>query len=424
MENYRYDAHCHIFTLKYLLKEVKSLLHDILHGTYPWHAPHKKGMLASTKRWSDMKDFLKQLYELVRASAGSEEENLKFLQNEAKKAYPSENLRIIPLMMDIFYMLAYPLDKDMGIVTSRSLKPVEVDEQEFQEKWNEILDDFTQYVKSLEPVHKDRPLTANYTNIDEVLHIIEEERSVKPFLQLKSKRGMATISNVFYQTDGFCYHMDNLMDLVKNYKDELYPFIAIDPRREGIIEELLSGRFFNGDARFYGVKLYPRMGYHPQCKPMDAVYKYCNNNNLPITFHCGMSGFPPGENWKYAEFGDPINFEPIIKKYPNLKIDFAHLGSSSTSLKWANTIVRLINENDNVYADLSCYTQISDLDKILPLWNSNPKLKERLMFGTDFDVMYFTAFITMQDYYANFKSKFDRGDLSKLMYENPTRFLS
>lgn len=424
MENYRYDAHCHIFTLKYLLKEIKSLLHDVLHGTYPWHDPQAKGMLSYTKNLDDIKNFLRQLYELVRASAGSEEENLIFLQNEAKKIYPTENLRIIPLMMDIFYMLAYPLDKDNNIVSNKSFKTAEVDEKVFQENWNEILDDLTLYIKSFDSTHEKKSLSIAKNNFEQVLQIIEEERSVQPVLQMKNKKSMTTAPLGFYQTDGFCYHMDNLIDLVKKHNGELYPFIAIDPRREGIIDELLTGRFFKGDGRFYGVKLYPRMGYHPQCKPLDAVYKYCNDNKIPITFHCGMSGFPPGESWKYAQFGDPINFEPIVKKYKNLKIDFAHFGSSETSLKWANTIVRLINENDNVYSDFSCYTKISDLKNILPLWNNNPKLKERLMFGTDFDVMYFTAFTTMQNYYANFKEIFkNSSDLNKLMIDNPTRFL-
>lgn len=422
MENYRYDGHCHIFTLKYLLKEVKSLLHDVLYGTYPWQDPHSKKMLATGKSWSDIKDFLRQLYELVRASAGSEEENLNFLQNEAKKAYPSDSLRIVPLMMDIFYMLAYPLDKGEDIVPTKALKSVRVDEKMFQESWDDILNDFAQHVQSLEPTHKEKSLRATDNNNQQVLQIIEEERSVKPTLQMKSSRAMTTDFPGFYQTEGFCYHLNNLMDLVRKRKGELFPFIAIDPRREGMINELLSGSFFKGDERFYGVKLYPRMGYHPQSAPMDAVYKYCSDNDLPITFHCGMSGFPPGETREYADFGNPLNFEPVVKKYPNLKINFAHLGSSETSLTWANTIVRLINENENVYSDLSCYTKIDDLKKIYPLWISNPKLKTRLMFGTDFDVMYFTAFITMQNYYANFENIF-LNDLEPLMKDNTIRFL-
>jgi predicted TIM-barrel fold metal-dependent hydrolase len=422
MENFRYDAHCHIFTLKYLLKEVKSLLHDVLHGTYLLHDPNQKRMFAARENLSVIKDFLRQLYEMVRASAGSEEENLDFLQNAARETYPSDKLRIVPLMMDIFYMLAYPIDKDEDFVPAGIMKSVLEDEKMFQDNWDEILDDFTKYVESVESPLKEKSLRTTDNSINQIFQIIEEERPVKPVMQMKSSRDMATDSPGFYPTEGFIYHLNNLMDLVSKRKGELYPFIAIDPRREGIIECLLSGSFFTGDKRFYGVKLYPRMGYHPQCAPMDTVYKYCSDNNLPITFHCGMGGFPPGEKWKYAQFGNPLNFEPVIKKYPKLRIDFAHFGSSVTSLKWARTIVRLIKENDNVYSDLSCYTKKEELEKIVPLWNRNPKLKTRLMFGTDFDVMYFTAFITMKNYYANFESIF-KGDLELLMRDNPIRFL-
>jgi predicted TIM-barrel fold metal-dependent hydrolase len=421
MENYRYDAHCHIFTLKYLLKDVKSMLHDMLHGTYPWHDPDSKALLSTRGNWTDLKDFLRQLYELVRASAGTEEGNLNFLQNEAGKVFPSDTLRIVPLMMDVFYMLAYPLNKDQGVVTVKSLGAVPVDEKEFQDCWNEILDDLTLHIKSVNTKLKASPNTVAPDNTNRMLQMIEDERPVRPTLQLKSSPAGTTASTGFYPTEGFCYHMNNLMDLEQKRKGELYPFIAIDPRRPGMIDALLSGSFFKGDSKFYGVKLYPRMGYHPQCAPMDAVYKYCSDNNLPIIFHCGMSGFPPGTDWKYADFGNPIHFEPVIKKYPGLKIDFAHLGSSDPSLSWAKTIVRLINENDNVYSDLACYTHVDDLNNIFPLWTGNPKLKRRLMFGTDFDVMYFTGLITMQTYYANFQSLF-KADLKLLMHDNPVAF--
>ena len=133
------------------------------------------------------------------------------------------------------------------------------------------------------------------------------------------------------------------------------------------------------------------MGFHPQSKPMDAVYQYCSDHNLPIIFHCGMGGFPPSTTWKYFDFGNPLNFEQVIKKYPNLKIDFAHLGSSDPTCEWANTIIRLVNENDNMYSDLACYTSIDQLTPMKKFWDGNPKLKTRLMFGADFDVMYFTG---------------------------------
>ena len=190
-----------------------------------------------------------------------------------------------------------------------------------------------------------------------------------------------------------------------------------------MIDAIISGKFISNNGPFYGVKLYPRMGYHPQSAPMEALYKYCNENKIPITFHCGKSGFPPGSEWKYADFGNPENFELIIKNYPNLKINFAHLGSSDPTYNWANTIINFINKYNNVYSDLACYVDITDLEAAKVFWDHNPKLQSRLMFGTDFDVMYFTGEITMSSYFDNFKKIFSTSDLTLLMHDNPIRFL-
>jgi predicted TIM-barrel fold metal-dependent hydrolase len=431
VESNRYDAHCHIFTLEYAVKEVKSMLHDMLDGSYPWSKPSSKDMLSTTLgtqslqgTWSDLKALLQQLYELLRAAKGSEEENLHFLQSEAKKAFPSDGLRIIPLMMDIFYMFAYPINKDKDIQSADKLKMASLDEKLYQDCWNEILDDFTAYVKSPAKALKAVGESGRGEHAERALRVVGDERSITETLKLKSGALKSTSKEGFYQTDGFCYHMNNLLALVKKQKGKLYPFIAIDPRRPGMIDTLLSGRFIKGKERFYGVKLYPRMGYHPQSKPMNAVYKYCNDNNLPIIFHCGQGGFPPSETWKYAGFGNPINFEPVVKKYPNLKIDFAHFGSSASSDAWAKTILRLVNENENVYSDLSCYTDKNTLTKKKKkFWNDQPKLKTRLMFGTDFDVMYFTDKVTMQSYYNNFSTVFNHDELTLLMHDNPKSFM-
>jgi len=400
----------------------------MLCGTYPWHDPSSMALLAAKEKgnwWDDLKLLLRQLYELIHAAGGSEEENLNFLQDEAKKSFPSDHLRIVPLMMDIFYMLGYPLNKDQDVYQQKGLKMAQVNDNEFQERWNEILDDFKTYLQPPKMALKTTLNVEDRGNVEQALQIIEEERPVTETLRLKSLALKSTVIGGFYETGGFCNHMENLTDLVKKRKGELYPFVAIDPRRPGIIDTLLSGSFFSGEGRFYGVKLYPRMGFHSQCKPMDAVYQYCSDNNLPITFHCGKGGFPPSTTWKYAEFGNPLNFEPVVKKYPNLKIDFAHMGSSdpSPAHDWANSIVRLVNENENVYSDLSCYTNPDDLISIRKFWDGNPKLRSRLMFGTDFDVMYFTGKITMKTYYQNFKDTFNADELRILMVDNPGRFM-
>jgi hypothetical protein len=56
--------------------------------------------------------------------------------------------------------------------------------------------------------------------------------------------------------------------------------------------------------------------------------------------------------------------------------------------------------------------------------DTSEKLRIRLMFGTDFDVMYFTGIITMQNYYNNFKNTFTTDELKMLMHDNPMRFMN
>jgi Predicted metal-dependent hydrolase of the TIM-barrel fold len=418
--NNYFDAHCHIFTLRFGLKEAKSMLYDILTGRYPWHAPSAGAVKRlSMPDWSGIKALLKQFYELISASFGSEEENLDFLQKEALKALPNIKWYIAPLMMDIFYLLAYPLDRGKMISQTRRVALKSINETEFQKAWDEILDDLEKHIKSKVSNVKNVKLVKG-TVINNALQAIKDERKVGEILT--SKAGLVRTKG-FYQTAGFCFHLNNLVNLATKRKGELYPFIAVDPRRPGIIDEIISGKYISNNGPFYGIKLYPRMGYHPQSASMDALYNYCNEQKIPITFHCGKSGFPPGTGWKYADFGNPVNFEPIIKKYSNLRINFAHLGSSDPTYDWAKTIISLMNKYDNVYSDLSCYTDIKDLKAAKNFWDENPKLKSRLMFGSDFDVMYFTGEITMASYFANFEKFFSASDLKLLMNDNPIKFL-
>lgn len=426
----RYDAHCHIFTLKYVLKEVKSLLHDVLNRTYPWSEPPAETALMATRggRFREIKEFLRQLYEMLRSALGSEAENLNFLQNEANKAFPGDRLRIFPLMMDVFYMLAYPLDKDQEAQLVSGLRIEQFDTAEYQECWNEILDDLRDYIQASQPATGLRSDVTDgmSSGVSLALQLIEAERPVQEPLMLVGESAGYAESMGFYQTEGYCYHMDNLVALERGHRGEFYPFVAIDPRRPGMIDALLTGRFFedHGNGRFYGVKLYPRMGYHPQAKRMDEVYRFCSNNHIPITYHCGMGGFPPGSGWKYTEFGNPLNFEPIIRQYPGLHINFAHMGSTDPTFTWAKNVFHLVNEYDNVFTDLSCYTCIDELRPMKKFWDDSPKLRTRLMFGTDFDVMYFTDRVTMQTYYDNFMQTFNQpGELELLMHDVPEAFM-
>lgn len=422
----RFDAHCHIFSLEYALKEVKNMLHDMLRGTYPWKEPQKL-MLKERDggRFSDLKKLLRWLYELIHAAGTNELENLNFMQRQAQKVFPSDSLSIIPLMMDIFYILAYGLDKDEEAPLKSKAREAEVNPEEFQQYWNEVLDDFTDYLKSTKKTTKSQFALEDDIRLETTLILVEQERNVNDLLTVRTKVHKLAEGIDYYHTQGFSHHFNKLMELEKTRNSELYPFIAVDPRRPGMIEAVLSGIFFTGSPRFYGVKLYPRLGYHPQCKPLWPLYEFCSKNGIPITYHCGMSGFPPGTNWKWASFGDPANFEPIVRTFPKLRINFAHMGSSDPSHQWEKTVLRLINDPDinNVYTDLSCYTNPKELQPMKDYWDNNPRLWTKLMYGSDFDMIYLTnTRISLEQYIQNFTTVFGN-NLNQMMVENPKRFL-
>jgi len=397
------------------------MLHDMLFGTYPWDPPDVRDTraLIMTSR-AGIGDFLTQFYELVSASFGSEEENLLFLLEKASQAMPGHTWRITPLMMDIYYMFAYPLDAGEPVARAEAAPSVRVNEDEieavFHKAWNEILDDLKGHIIALE--RDERVAKGGARN--HFLAAIEDEREIGQAAAFKAGLGR---TERFHGTAGYNFHLDNLVRLVEQHKGELFPFIAVDPRRPGIIDEILGGEYIGSDGPFYGVKLYPRMGYHPQAAPLYPLYRYCNDRKIPVTFHCGKSGFPPGTEWVHADFGNPVHFEPILDEYPDLNIDFAHLGSADTSHEWAHAIIDLMNRFDNVYSDLSCYTDMGDLAYVKTnLWNANSKLQKRLMFGTDFDVMYLTDQITMEEYFDNFNEIFEEDELKLLMHDNPLKF--
>jgi predicted TIM-barrel fold metal-dependent hydrolase len=420
----RFDAHCHIFTLRYVLKEAKSMLYDMYHNNYPWEKPEKvKVALAQQKDIESFKKMMRWLFELTTAALISERRNLNFLQREAGKVFPNDRHAIIPLSIDIFYIFAYNLDENEDYPTSFKTQSNLQIGAELQEVWDEVLADLKNYITEKYAGNQSALSKIRVRMLEDVLNDVDLEKVAKRLAFSSTKPILKAQGIDYYHTEGFDYHLQNLMRLVWYRRSELYPFVAVDPRREGMIETVMSGKFFEGPRRFYGVKLYPRLGYHPQCKPLMPLYKYCEDNNIPITYHCGMSGFPPGTGWKWADYGKPTNFEPIVKAHPNLRINFAHMGSRDPDRQWEVDVLNLVKNNTNVYTDLSCYTDFDDLNSMRKYWDQTPELHSKLMYGSDFDVMYFVGDkINVEDYIRNFQKVFPDG-LTRMMVDNPKTFL-
>lgn len=233
----------------------------------------------------------------------------------------------------------------------------------------------------------------------------------------------------------------------------ILPFLALDPRRGDELFDLFLSAFKNGDGQFFGVKLYPAMGYLPADKRLDPIFKICNDYGIPITTHCGgeiVSTFEKsivvqnsdgeeitineGSRKKNAYYlNDPARWEEVLAKYPKLKLNFAHFGSSEAwdnepdepELPYAKrllTIVDLMSEYDNVYSDFSFNVIDNETHSNFSLeLHQQQLLKERSLFGTDYWVVLPQGnLIKRQDNFFNAIG--DTNLIEKLVNKNPLRF--
>ena len=223
-----------------------------------------------------------------------------------------------------------------------------------------------------------------------------------------------------------------------HYPDSFLPFVGVDPRHlQG--EALVRWVREKVERRaFFGIKLYPSLGFFPFDPALDALYAWAQEEQVPIMTHCTRYGThftggiqhvlphadPPTLNpsspvmpairdrvarylahpkaradakyWGNALL-HPQNYEPVLEKYPHLKLCLAHFGGDDQILSeahkvqqwgidpdnWHQEVVGLMQVWPNVWTDIS-YTlyKAEALRRILPLL-AGP-LGDRVLFGTDY----------------------------------------
>lgn len=404
-----FDAHCHIFNVYYLLDELANILWDLIRDKYPLKECVKKSD-AKTKheKIKSAKLLINWLFEIIDSFFDSDEENMNLLIDKGSNAWGiSENdMCIIPLMMDIFYMFAYNLDQidDIGELNIGSENSIE-NHSLLEDELNDCLPKEALVDKG----HKKHRRKREW-----IKRIIEE---------LKNRR--YENGDVDWSW-GFENQVEILKHLVQKHSGKLYPFFAVDPRRPGIVEYIRKSGIISKKGPFYGIKIYPYLGCHPDCKALTPIYDFCSEMNIPITTHTAVSGFPPEKLCPNVnpDFGNPQNYESIIKRYNGkLKLNFAHFGHGNEN--WGKSIVDLMSRYENVYSDLSCYTEFSDLKEFVKKIWINDIVKKRTMFGSDFDVMYFTnpGDVDINEYYKSFKKLFSEEELNYMASDLPLKFL-
>ena len=106
------DAHCHLFSAKYVVEEAAAMGWAYVTGNYPHAEVVTKAVPAAESlfSWSRLEDIVKWFFDLG-AAVSSYETNYQNLAEACRKELnlpAAEGLVVAPLMMDIFYMFGPP----------------------------------------------------------------------------------------------------------------------------------------------------------------------------------------------------------------------------------------------------------------------------------------------------------------------------
>ncbi len=91
----------------------------------------------------------------------------------------------------------------------------------------------------------------------------------------------------------YMQQLDELIKVTKNNKSSLLPFLFLDSRRISETSNLEGVNCYENYVKrnlskqlFYGIKMYPALGYYPFDKNLIETYKFAQEHQIPIITHC------------------------------------------------------------------------------------------------------------------------------------------
>lgn len=173
----------------------------------------------------------------------------------------------------------------------------------------------------------------------------------------------------------FCVPNEYVAEYVQRDPDKFIGFASVDPHDGDALAEL---RYAHRELGLRGLKTSPiYQGYEPMDPRMLPIYRYCEDNGLPILTHHGTT-FPRTAPLKWAH---PQQIEDVALAFPDLRMIIAHLGHP-----WETETIALIRKHPHLYSDISALFY-----RPFQLYGSLTLAKEygvwsKLVLGTDFPV--------------------------------------
>lgn len=174
---------------------------------------------------------------------------------------------------------------------------------------------------------------------------------------------------------GFDVPNEYVAEYCRTEPDKLIGFASVDPHDENALEEL---QYCYEELGLRGLKTSPiYQAYDPLDTRMMGIYRYCEENGLPILTHQGTT-FPRRAPLRWAH---PQQIEDVLLTFPRLRMIIAHLGHP-----WEVETIALLRKHPHLYADISAlFYRPFQMYSSLTLCKEYGVL-DKLLFGTDYPV--------------------------------------
>jgi predicted TIM-barrel fold metal-dependent hydrolase len=172
---------------------------------------------------------------------------------------------------------------------------------------------------------------------------------------------------------GYWVPDDYVAEFAARAPEKIIGFACCDPTQPEHFEEL---KHAIETLKLRGVKMGPiYAGFDPRDALCDTVYRYCQENGLPILFHTGTT-FNHNAPLNY---GRPWLFDEVAIRFPGLRLILAHCGHP-----FSEECLVVIRKHPHVYADISAlyYRPWQFYNTMMAA--QEYKVTDKLLFGSDY----------------------------------------
>jgi len=250
------------------------------------------------------------------------------------------------------------------------------------------------------------------------------------------------------------------------YNETILPFLAVDPHNPDIFRQfisafspnvnLTSNSFFD-DTLFFGVKIYPTLGYMPYDPTLMKIFEVCAEKKIPVTTHCGgirtrankfsfeLGDFRKPEDNQYVErtlrskeefknwFVYPKHWEPVLNELPDLKLNIAHMADGDDLQLFLkdrrlrnmfHQTMDLLEIYPNVYSDISYSFYDDKVQKLILSMMKTDRYRSKILYGSDYFLIDLEKG-NLGGFIRKLKDTFKRDDAlwHELTVTNPVKFL-